>query len=97
MLSVALESIFLRKCLSKGTHDDGSPDVNAYYVTPQWNETVKNPENEDKTPVVAVHGNEELRLFSLTCGKPGVIRMGACLKCCLRVCRSDKKYKYVVC
>ena len=90
IISTALDCVFLRKCLGKGPHDDGSPDANAVYVTPLWNKTVQSKDQE-KTPVVAVKGNEELRLFSVTCGAPGVISMEAYPKCCLKLCSSNEK------
>ncbi|KAK7937327.1 uncharacterized protein PG986_014195 [Apiospora aurea] len=43
-----------------------------------------------KVGVVAVDGSNELRFFSIACGRiqvPIVIRQSACLMCCLDVCR----------
>lgn len=43
---------------------------------------------EYKIEVIAVSGDENLRLYAMTSPFPGVVRMAACLSCCLDACRS---------
>jgi hypothetical protein len=88
---------YMTKCLPSCTgrlRDTELPHTGAYYVTPSWEPSHLNLDGQ--IGVVAVEGSEDLRFFALCCGAPGVVSMGACLKCCLEYCRV-KSHKYVVC
>jgi hypothetical protein len=49
----------------------------------------------DKIEIIPVSGDEPLRLFAMTSSFPGVVRYGACLRCCVQVC-SAASLPYIV-
>lgn len=47
--------------------------------------------------LIQCSGNEEMRLFCLASGVPGVVRMGACLQCCVAIQRLIGVEAYTLC
>ncbi len=110
LLTGALRSLFVEHCPHDPDAELATPDPFATYETPflplgKNSMTLRGPHipprlvkdsKEARTVgVVAVHGNESQRMFSLVRGLPAVIQMDSCLQCCLNVCR-EANYLIVI-
>jgi hypothetical protein len=92
ILEALAQSMFLRSCSHPEDSILETSDAFSFYITPLYSNVGY---NNFQTPsvfagrigVVAVAGNDGLRLLALACGKPGLIRGKACLQCCLDLCR----------
>ncbi|KAI9730892.1 MAG: hypothetical protein M1834_005610 [Cirrosporium novae-zelandiae] len=105
VLGTAVESIFAPYCAHESNRPLDFVDEEAYYITPFWlsqslvlslGSTKMLARNIGKEGVIAVAGNHALRFHSLVSNVPTVVRMNACLGCCLDLCL-EAKYPYVVC
>ncbi|PMD44875.1 hypothetical protein L207DRAFT_629422 [Hyaloscypha variabilis F] len=56
------------------------------------------PHSSDRDSIAVVHTdrNEQIRLFTLASGRPGVIRMDSCLECCVKYCHLSS-LRFVLC
>ena len=90
VLCAAVQSLYVEHCPHTPDAALINPDPFAAYTSPY------NPwELPDLVGVVAVHGNEGLRMFSFVRGIPGVVQKNACLQCSLDVCRRAG-YRFVI-
>jgi hypothetical protein len=92
----AVQSLYIEHCPHSPDTPLIKPDPFATYTSPfyPWGEKTNN-RDEDKIGVVAVHGNESLRMLSLVSGIGAVVQQNACLQCSLDVCRSAG-YSFVI-
>ena len=72
------------------------------HLESKWLRTVspgrpfQRPSDEPVIRIVQSNGNELMRFFALTFGKPGVIREDSCLACCIQVCRLVNR-QFIIC
>jgi hypothetical protein len=98
ILEALAQSLFLRSCVHSENRVMEKPDAYSFYITPLYSDLGYNVERRmfvDHVGVVAVAGNDSLRMFALAGGIPGLIRGKACLPCCLDLCR-EAGLKYIV-
>jgi len=83
-LESAAESLYVN-C----THDrmaSFTPRNSSIYITQPLD---PRPQSRDRDSIAVVQcdKNEQIRLFALASGQPGVIRLDSCLECCVKYCR----------
>ncbi|KAI9843949.1 MAG: hypothetical protein M1837_005990 [Sclerophora amabilis] len=94
ILDTAAQSLFVSRCPHDPTATFEKADREAYYIVRSEHRRKSHP---DKIPVLAVHRNEDMRFLAFGWGDPAVVSLGACLQCCLDICRSSERYKFVIC
>jgi hypothetical protein len=102
ILQAATESFYIPECGHPRDKPLQERDMTTKYIGPPVNP--KKPrlisEQDNLYPgeigIVPADGNDGLRLLSLGYGAPCVVRCGACLQCCIDICRKVG-LNYVVC
>jgi hypothetical protein len=98
ILFAAVHSLYVEECSHCPDAPLSKPDHFAAYTSPffPWGGGgVVGNQQGTKLGVVAVHGNERLRMFCLARGLPAVVQLNSCLQCCLDVCRKAD-YQFVI-
>ncbi|KAI9698171.1 MAG: hypothetical protein M1836_004173 [Candelina mexicana] len=102
VIDMAAQALYVRACPHKTDAILDPPADNAFFITPHYDHyspaTYDSRPPLSKTCVIAVSGNEGLRLFALSGSagnEPGVVRMSACLQCCIAIAR-QYHLQYVV-
>lgn len=104
LLRFASRSLFVASCPHDKDAKIEPPDNEAFFMTPFYDGQYRNPgetdeqyrERSGKTAVIAVDKNDGFRFLAL-CGEgQAVIRGGACLECCIGICR-QAGLKTVIC
>jgi hypothetical protein len=92
-LESAAESLYV-SC----THDrmaSFTPRNNNIYIAQPLD---PRPQSRDRHAIAVVQSdrNEQIRLFTLASGRPGVIRLDSCLECCVKYCHLSSS-RFVLC
>jgi len=82
-VEAAAESVFVNCSHDRMVPYSGTATLAPFEVTPsdpRW------PGHQQSFGIVQCDRNEPMRFFSLTAGRPAVVRMDACLECCSKCC-----------
>jgi len=82
-VEAAAESVFVYCSHDRMAPYSGPATLAPFEVTPwdpRW------PGHQQSFGIVQCDRNEPMRFFSLTAGRPAVVRMDACLECCSKCC-----------
>ncbi|KAL9032119.1 MAG: hypothetical protein Q9180_006689, partial [Flavoplaca navasiana] len=81
----ASKALYIPNCAHDKDAMIDPPDTQSFYTTGSYFKSPLAP--DEKTPVVAVANDAELRFLALSGDDQGVIRGDCCLECCINICR----------